>query len=147
MIDNYDSFTYNLVQYLGELGEDLQVFRNDKISIKEIEKLKRELERVNLELQNSIEDNQKNLSFIEAVYNSVPGLLYLFDEEGRLVRWNKKIETIIVNGDLKHEFGAISEQEWRNVLKLLDYLGQHCGEIILIKGNPSSQLYSCRGSR
>jgi len=40
MIDNYDSFTYNLVQYLGELGEDLQVFRNDKITIKEIEKLK-----------------------------------------------------------------------------------------------------------
>ena len=37
MIDNYDSFTYNLVQYLGELGEELQVFRNDKISIKEIE--------------------------------------------------------------------------------------------------------------
>ncbi|HIE28328.1 TPA: aminodeoxychorismate/anthranilate synthase component II [Candidatus Poribacteria bacterium] len=39
MIDNYDSFTYNLVQYLGELGEDLQVFRNDKISIAEIEEL------------------------------------------------------------------------------------------------------------
>jgi anthranilate synthase/aminodeoxychorismate synthase-like glutamine amidotransferase len=40
MIDNYDSFTYNLVQYLGELGEELQVFRNDKITIPEIEKLK-----------------------------------------------------------------------------------------------------------
>lgn len=40
MIDNYDSFTYNLVQYLGELGEELQVFRNDKIKIKEIEQLK-----------------------------------------------------------------------------------------------------------
>lgn len=40
VIDNYDSFTYNLVQYLGELGEDLEVFRNDKITIKEIEKLK-----------------------------------------------------------------------------------------------------------
>ncbi|MFQ6044266.1 MAG: anthranilate/aminodeoxychorismate synthase component II, partial [Candidatus Poribacteria bacterium] len=39
MIDNYDSFTYNLVQYLGELGEDLRVFRNDKISIAEIEEL------------------------------------------------------------------------------------------------------------
>jgi len=39
MIDNYDSFTYNLVQYLGELGADLKVFRNDKISIEEIEKL------------------------------------------------------------------------------------------------------------
>src|SRR3989338_5314143 len=40
MIDNYDSFTYNLVQYLGELGEELKVFRNDQISIREIENLK-----------------------------------------------------------------------------------------------------------
>ncbi|MDH5320280.1 MAG: anthranilate/aminodeoxychorismate synthase component II, partial [Nitrospira sp.] len=32
VIDNYDSFTYNLVQYLGELGEDVQVYRNDKIT-------------------------------------------------------------------------------------------------------------------
>ena len=39
MIDNYDSFTYNLVQYLGELGEDIKVFRNDKITIPEIEKM------------------------------------------------------------------------------------------------------------
>lgn len=39
MIDNYDSFTYNLVQYLGELGQELQVFRNDKITVAEIEKL------------------------------------------------------------------------------------------------------------
>ena len=40
MIDNYDSFTYNLVQYFGELGEDVRVYRNDKITVKEIEKLK-----------------------------------------------------------------------------------------------------------
>ncbi len=39
MIDNYDSFTYNLVQYFGELGADVQVYRNDQISIAEIEKL------------------------------------------------------------------------------------------------------------
>jgi len=39
MIDNYDSFTYNLVQYLGELGEDIRVFRNDKITIPEIQQL------------------------------------------------------------------------------------------------------------
>jgi anthranilate synthase component 2/para-aminobenzoate synthetase component 2 len=39
MIDNYDSFTYNLVQYLGELGEDIRVFRNDKITIPEIQNL------------------------------------------------------------------------------------------------------------
>ena len=31
MIDNYDSFTYNLVQYLGELGADINVYRNDKV--------------------------------------------------------------------------------------------------------------------
>jgi len=40
MIDNYDSFTYNLVQYLGELGEDLKVYRNDKITVAGIKKLR-----------------------------------------------------------------------------------------------------------
>ena len=40
MIDNYDSFTYNLVQYLGELGADVRVFRNDQITLQEIEDLK-----------------------------------------------------------------------------------------------------------
>ncbi|MBI1927890.1 aminodeoxychorismate/anthranilate synthase component II [Candidatus Poribacteria bacterium] len=39
MIDNYDSFTYNLVQYLGELGAELVVHRNDKITLDEIEAL------------------------------------------------------------------------------------------------------------
>ena len=40
MIDNYDSFTYNLVQYLSELGERVIVFRNDKITVRNIKKLK-----------------------------------------------------------------------------------------------------------
>jgi len=40
MIDNYDSFTYNLVQYLGELGVDVQVHRNDQITLKQIEEMK-----------------------------------------------------------------------------------------------------------
>ncbi len=39
MIDNYDSFTYNLVQHLGELGEDIKVFRNNKITLPEIERM------------------------------------------------------------------------------------------------------------
>ena len=39
LIDNYDSFTYNLFQYLSELGEEVAVFRNDKINIDEVEKL------------------------------------------------------------------------------------------------------------
>ncbi len=39
LLDNYDSFTYNLYQYLSELGEDIRVYRNDKITITEIERL------------------------------------------------------------------------------------------------------------
>ena len=40
VLDNYDSFTYNLVQYLGELGEEIRVYRNDKITVDEIRRLK-----------------------------------------------------------------------------------------------------------
>ena len=39
MIDNYDSFTYNIVDYFGQLGEEVQVYRNDKITLEEIEAL------------------------------------------------------------------------------------------------------------
>ena len=39
MIDNYDSFTYNVVQYFGKLGADIRVFRNDEITIEDIERL------------------------------------------------------------------------------------------------------------
>jgi para-aminobenzoate synthetase component 2 len=40
MIDNYDSFTYNLVQYFGELGEEIRVYRNDKIGVDDVRRLK-----------------------------------------------------------------------------------------------------------
>ncbi|KPJ51586.1 anthranilate synthase [candidate division TA06 bacterium DG_24] len=40
MLDNYDSFTYNLVQYLGELGEVIEVYRNDQITVEKTEELK-----------------------------------------------------------------------------------------------------------
>ena len=39
VIDNYDSFTYNLVQYFGELGAEVLVFRNDEVTLKEIEEM------------------------------------------------------------------------------------------------------------
>lgn len=42
IIDNYDSFTYNLVQYLGELGADLRVYRNNKITLEQIKKMRPE---------------------------------------------------------------------------------------------------------
>jgi anthranilate synthase/aminodeoxychorismate synthase-like glutamine amidotransferase len=42
VLDNYDSFTYNLVQYLGELGADVEVYRNDEVTVEEVEALKPE---------------------------------------------------------------------------------------------------------
>jgi putative SbcD/Mre11-related phosphoesterase len=53
---------------------------------------------------------------------------------------NKKIETIVINGDIKHEFGRISDQEWRHTLRLIDFLGRYCNEIILIEGNHDTIL-------
>jgi len=53
---------------------------------------------------------------------------------------DKNIDKIIINGDIKHEFGTISEQEWRHTLRLLDYLGGRCDEIVLIKGNHDTIL-------
>ena len=45
MIDNYDSFTYNLVQYLGELGAEVKVVRNDEVGIDEVERMRPEEDR------------------------------------------------------------------------------------------------------
>ncbi len=56
-------------------------------------------------------------------------------------------KTIIINGDLKHEFGTISEQEWRDALKLLDLLGKNSEELILIKGNHDTILGPLAGKR
>ena len=53
---------------------------------------------------------------------------------------NKKLKHIIINGDLKHEFGRISEQEWRHTLRFLDFLGKHCEKVILVKGNHDTIL-------
>ncbi len=50
------------------------------------------------------------------------------------------IEVVVINGDLKHEFGGISDQEWKETLQFLDYLGEHCREIVLVKGNHDTIL-------
>lgn len=46
-----------------------------------------------------------------------------------------KPSTIIINGDVKHEFGTISDQEWRDTLKVFDLLSKHADDIVLVKGN------------
>lgn len=53
---------------------------------------------------------------------------------------NNKFDAIVINGDIKHEFGEISEQEWRHTLRLLDFLSGHAQKIILIKGNHDTIL-------
>jgi hypothetical protein len=73
----------------------------------------------------------------------VPRFLYkdVIDRlEGMFARISDKIETIVINGDLKHEFGRISSQEWQEVMRLLDYLDRKCNKIILIKGNHDTIL-------
>ena len=52
----------------------------------------------------------------------------------------KKISSIIICGDLKHEFGTISEQEWKEVIGFLRLLQKHCKRIILLKGNHDNIL-------
>jgi len=51
-----------------------------------------------------------------------------------------KPDTIVINGDVKHEFGRISDQEWRNTLKLIDFLARHCKKLILVRGNHDKVL-------
>lgn len=57
-----------------------------------------------------------------------------------LKKEKKEVEIIIINGDLKHEFGKISDEEWRNTLKLLDWLGRKCSKILLVQGNHDKVL-------
>jgi len=61
----------------------------------------------------------------------------LIDIINRIESMLKKIPTkrIVINGDLKHEFGSILRTEWRDILKFVDYCSQHAKEVIIIKGN------------
>lgn len=52
-----------------------------------------------------------------------------------LKKYKMPVEKVIINGDLKHEFGTISETEWRNTLGIIDFLLKQCKSIVLIKGN------------
>ena len=63
----------------------------------------------------------------------------LLEELERIIKETKP-QKIVINGDLKHEFGRISEQEWRDTLKVLDFLGKSTKEIFLIRGNHDTIL-------
>lgn len=65
--------------------------------------------------------------------------LNMRDELLRMVG-NDDYDTIIINGDLKHEFGTISQSEWNNSLKAIDLLANHCQELVLVRGNHDTLL-------
>src|SRR3989338_2222743 len=50
-------------------------------------------------------------------------------------RGQKKVKEVVILGDLKHDFGGISRQEWKETLALLDFLKEKCKKIVLIRGN------------
>ena len=50
------------------------------------------------------------------------------------------VDTVVINGDLKHEFGTIYNQEWKETLEFLDYIAGFCKEIVLVKGNHDTIL-------
>ena len=52
-----------------------------------------------------------------------------------------KINTIVINGDLKHEFGTILKDEWKEICNFIDFLRLNCKRVILIKGNHDNILY------
>ncbi|MEK6837508.1 MAG: metallophosphoesterase [Nanoarchaeota archaeon] len=52
----------------------------------------------------------------------------------------EKLGAVVVNGDLKHDFGSISGQEWRDILKFLDFILQYADDVILVKGNHDIKL-------
>lgn len=56
------------------------------------------------------------------------------------MKGKKEIKEIVINGDLKHEFGRISETEWRHALRIIDTLQKECKRITLIKGNHDTIL-------
>ncbi|HIJ98038.1 TPA: metallophosphoesterase [archaeon] len=55
-------------------------------------------------------------------------LVKIFEKTG-------KLKYVVINGDLKHEFGRISNQEWKEILELIDFLSENCEKIVTVKGN------------
>ena len=53
---------------------------------------------------------------------------------------NKIVKTVVLTGDLKHAFGSIQRQEWKDILNIVDYFHKHAPELVLIKGNHDAVL-------
>ncbi len=97
-----------------------------------------------LEIKNNLIFGDIHIGYEEAL-NKTGHLVPRFQFQDTIKRLekilSKKIyDSIILNGDIKHEFGTISNQEWRDSLKILDLLSKHTKKVILIKGNHDTIL-------
>ncbi len=97
-----------------------------------------------LEIQNNLILGDIHIGYEEAL-NKTGHLIPRFQFQDTIKRLEnilkkKAYDTIILNGDIKHEFGTISDQEWRDSLKILDLLAKHAKKVILIKGNHDTIL-------
>jgi uncharacterized protein len=98
-----------------------------------------------LERQNTLVISDVHIGFEEAL-NKQGILVPRFQFRDTLQRMKgifvqlPKLGDIIISGDVKHEFGTISEQEWRETLQFLDFLAEHCRQVILVKGNHDTIL-------
>jgi len=84
-----------------------------------------------------------HIGYEEAVSNMFNIPLKEFDkifEEIKLITKKLKPERIIINGDIKHEFGKINKEEWNRVLELLEFLKEEVKEIVIIEGNHDKVL-------
>lgn len=86
--------------------------------------------------------NQKGVLLPRTLYKDVVDRL-----EGIFAEIKTNPETIVINGDLKHEFGRISQQEWKETMRLIDYLERKCKKIVLIKGNHDTILGPIAGKQ
>jgi anthranilate synthase/aminodeoxychorismate synthase-like glutamine amidotransferase len=117
VIDNYDSFTYNLVQYLGEMGAEMNVYRNDEIDVDEIESLKPE--RILISPGPGTPDSAGiSLAVIEAFAGRVPILGVCLGHQaigqvfgGRVVRAPEPVhgKPVDVNHDGKTIFQGVAQ--------------------------------------
>lgn len=101
--DKYD-LTANRNQLLKEL-ELANIELESKVKHRTLE-----LEATNRSLELSLQENKKNQDLIESIYNSIPGILYLYDDNGKLLRWNKRFE--LITGYSAEELNNISMMDF-----------------------------------
>lgn len=68
------------------------------------------------------------------------GFKRLIEKLKKILKTAKKINLIIINGDIKHEFGKISKSEWKTTLNIIDFLQENCPNLIFVQGNHDRAL-------